>query len=232
MTRAEILPSPGLHFGVSSNQRLPGADREPAVNLDKSDNTLYRTILNAIPSPVFIVDEDVRITDLNGVASTLSGQDKEAILKRRGGEALHCLHSADVEEGCGRGPHCKSCVIRNSVKACLDGREVSRARIRMDFLPGSGRKTMELLITASPMPGGGEPLALVIMEDITEFSMLKNIIPMCMKCKNIRNDEQYWQSVEKYFHDHIGVDFSHGICPECFDKYYSEYRTAKVVAET
>jgi hypothetical protein len=69
------------------------------------------------------------------------------------------------------------------------------------------------------LTGGGEPLALVIIEDITEISTLKSIIPMCMQCRKIRNDEQYWQTVEQYFHEHIGVDFSHGICPDCIDKF-------------
>jgi PAS domain-containing protein len=193
--------------------------------MDRSDNTLYRTILNAIPSPVFIVDDDVRITDLNEVAATMSEQQKEAVFRRRGGEVLHCIHSTDVTEGCGRAPSCKHCVIRNSVKECLEGKAVSRARMKMDFQPMSGRKTMELLITASPIAGDGEPLALVIIEDITEISALKGIVPMCMQCRKIRNDEEYWQTVEQYFHDHIGVDVSHGICPACVDKYYSEYRS-------
>lgn len=195
------------------------------VAMELNDNSLYRSILNAIPSPVFIVDDDVQIADLNGVASAMSGGEMVAVLKRRGGEVLHCLHSTDVEEGCGRAPFCKRCVIRNSVKTCLAGQAVSRARMKMDFLPGSGRKAMDLLITASPMPGGGEPMALLIIEDITEISTLKSIIPMCMKCRKIRNDEQYWQTVEQYFHEHIGLDFSHGICPACVDQFYPEYRS-------
>src|ERR1039457_1280838 len=112
------------------------------------DNTLYRTIFNAIPSPVFIVDDDVRITALNKVAATMSGQANEAVVTRRGGEVLHCLHSTDVAEGCGKAAACKECVIRNSVKECLAGQAVSRARMKMDFLPEFGQKTMELLITA------------------------------------------------------------------------------------
>jgi hypothetical protein len=96
--------------------------------------------------------------------------------------------------------------------------------MKMDFLPESGRKTMELLITASPIASSDERLALLIIEDITEISTLKNIIPICFKCRKIRNDEQYWQTVEQYFHAHIGVDFSHGICPECVDGFYPEYR--------
>jgi hypothetical protein len=103
--------------------------------------------------------------------------------------------------------------------------------MKMDFLPGAGRKTMELLITASPIAGSDERLALLIIEDITEISTLKSIIPMCMKCRKIRNDEQYWQSVEQYFHEHIGVDFSHGICPECVDAFYPEFRRGRVDGE-
>jgi hypothetical protein len=104
--------------------------------------------------------------------------------------------------------------------------------MKMDFLPGSGRKTMELLITASPIASSDERLALLIIEDITEISTLKSIIPMCMKCRKIRNDEQYWQSVEQYFHEHIGVDFSHGICPECVDEFYPEFRRRTSSIET
>lgn len=189
------------------------------------DNTLYRSILNAIPSPVFIVDDDVRIADLNGVATSMSGQEKGAVLSRRGGEVLHCLHSTEVEGGCGKAPFCKRCIIRNSVKSCLEGKAVKRARMKMEFLEASGQKALELLITASPMPCDGAPQALLIIEDITEISTLKSIIPMCMKCRKIRNDEEYWQTVEQYFHDHIGLDFSHGICPNCVDKFYPEYRS-------
>jgi PAS domain-containing protein len=193
--------------------------------MDSNDNSLYRTMLNAIPSPVFIVDDDVRITDLNEVAVTMSGQKKLSVLRRRGGEVLHCIHSTEVAEGCGRAPTCKLCVIRNSVKACVAGQKVSRARMRMDFLPETGQATMELLITASPMPNDNERQALLIIEDITEISTLKSIIPICMQCRKIRNDDQYWLSVEQYFHDHIGVDFSHGICPDCADKFYPDYRS-------
>jgi PAS domain-containing protein len=195
------------------------------VAMTSHDNSLYRTILNAIPFPVFTVDDDMRITDLNEMAATMSGQEKQAVLRRRGGEVFHCLHSTEVAEGCGRAQSCKRCVIRNSVNVCLEGQTVSRARMKMDFLAVAGQETMELLITACPLPSSTERLALLMIEDITEISTLKNIIPMCMKCRKIRNDEEYWQSVEQYFHDHIGVDFSHGICPACVDKFYPEYRS-------
>lgn len=191
-----------------------------------SENTYYRTILDAIPIPVFVVDGDVRIRDLNDVAIRFCGQTKDAIYRQRGGEVLHCLHSLDVPEGCGRAPFCQNCVIRGSVAACLQGQKVSRKRVRMEFVEGLSRKPMDLLITASPMPDSVEPLALLMIEDVTELLSLRALIPICMKCKKIRDDEQYWHEVEAYFHDQVGVDFSHGICPTCVKQFYGQYSKA------
>lgn len=51
------------------------------------------------------------------------------------------------------------------------------------------------------------------LEHVNELK--KIILPICMYCKKIRTDGNYWQQVEHYFHQHIDVMFSHGICPEC-----------------
>lgn len=50
----------------------------------------------------------------------------------------------------------------------------------------------------------------------------KIILPICMYCKKVRTDEDYWQQVESYFHEHIDVMFSHGICPECLKSRHGE----------
>lgn len=55
-----------------------------------------------------------------------------------------------------------------------------------------------------------------------QIKTLSGIIPICSHCKNIRNDAGYWQAVEKYVTEHSGAMFSHGICPDCIKKYYSE----------
>jgi hypothetical protein len=183
-----------------------------------------RTIFDAIPLPAFVVDADAQILDMNRAAVEFCGQDLNAVYKRRGGDVLHCLHATDVPEGCGRGPSCSSCIIRNSVKACLKGQTVTRRIMNLQLASEASPKDLQILVTASPMPGSEERTALLILEDITEISALKNIIPMCMKCRKIRNDEQYWQTVEQYFHEHIGVDFSHGICPKCVDEFFPEFR--------
>jgi len=190
-----------------------------------SENTYYRTILDSIPNPVFVVDGDVRIRDLNTAALRFCGQEMEAIYRQRGGEVLHCLHSLDVPEGCGKAPSCQNCTIRGSVTTCLQGQTVSRKRMRMEFVQGSSSKPIDLLITASPLPDRGERLALLIIEDVTELLSLRALVPICMLCKKIRDDEQYWREVEEYFHDQIGVDFSHGLCPTCVVKFKNDNST-------
>jgi GAF domain-containing protein len=58
---------------------------------------------------------------------------------------------------------------------------------------------------------------------LEEIKNLKEIIPICAHCKKIRDDEGYWAEVEEYFKKHSNSEFSHGICPECVEKHYSDY---------
>jgi len=48
---------------------------------------------------------------------------------------------------------------------------------------------------------------------------LRGLIPICAWCKNIRNDQGYWEQLELYLKDHSEADFSHGMCPECARKF-------------
>jgi MFS family permease len=54
---------------------------------------------------------------------------------------------------------------------------------------------------------------------LEEIRELHGILPMCAHCKKIRDDNGYWNKVEIYFKDHAGMEFSHGLCPECLKKH-------------
>lgn len=47
---------------------------------------------------------------------------------------------------------------------------------------------------------------------------LQGLLPICCYCKKIRDDQHYWHQVELYISRHLGTQFSHGICPDCFEK--------------
>ncbi|MBM4307695.1 MAG: cell wall metabolism sensor histidine kinase WalK [Deltaproteobacteria bacterium] len=58
------------------------------------------------------------------------------------------------------------------------------------------------------------------LEDaLSQVKQLKGLLPICMYCKKIRKDENYWQAVESYITEHSEAIFSHGVCPECEKKY-------------
>ena len=46
---------------------------------------------------------------------------------------------------------------------------------------------------------------------------LQGILPICSYCKKIRGDQDYWQTVESYVADHSEAEFSHSICPACYE---------------
>ena len=55
------------------------------------------------------------------------------------------------------------------------------------------------------------------------ISVLQDLLPMCASCKKIRDDKGYWSQVEQYIEAHTKTIFSHGICPECVQKWYPEF---------
>jgi hypothetical protein len=57
---------------------------------------------------------------------------------------------------------------------------------------------------------------------LDEIKTLETFIPICANCHNIRNDEGFWEKIEKYIHDRTGAQFSHGICPDCLIELYPE----------
>jgi len=59
-------------------------------------------------------------------------------------------------------------------------------------------------------------------EALTRVKQLQSLIPICAGCKKIRNDEGYWQDVTLYIREHAGVEFSHGLCPDCVQQMYPE----------
>jgi CheY-like chemotaxis protein len=51
---------------------------------------------------------------------------------------------------------------------------------------------------------------------------LQGLLPICCYCKRIRDDGNYWQQLEQYLSTHSGAQFSHGICPSCFETVVQE----------
>jgi PAS domain S-box-containing protein len=62
-----------------------------------------------------------------------------------------------------------------------------------------------------------EQLLRELQTALAEVKELQKILPICMYCKRIRDDANYWQTVETYISQHTNTQFSHGICPTCYE---------------
>jgi hypothetical protein len=72
----------------------------------------------------------------------------------------------------------------------------------------SKRKTMELALQAA-----NEELR----EALESVKQLQAILPICSYCKNIRDEQNYWKTVETYISENSDTKFSHSICPNCYE---------------
>jgi len=57
---------------------------------------------------------------------------------------------------------------------------------------------------------------------LEQVKLLSGLLPICMWCKKIRDDQGYWNAIEHYLGQHSEAEFSHGICPDCKRKYSGE----------
>lgn len=57
-----------------------------------------------------------------------------------------------------------------------------------------------------------------ILRYTTQVRQLEELLPICAYCKKIRDDQNYWQQMESYINERTGSDFSHSICPDCYQR--------------
>lgn len=77
----------------------------------------------------------------------------------------------------------------------------------------SQRKTLE---------GEKEQLISELKEALGRVKTLSGFLPICAKCKSIRDDKGYWNQLESYIREHSATIFSHGICPDCAKELYPD----------
>jgi hypothetical protein len=62
-----------------------------------------------------------------------------------------------------------------------------------------------------------------LKDALKKVKTLSGLLPICASCKKIRDDKGYWNQIESYIQQHSEAEFSHGLCPECMKKLYSEF---------
>jgi hypothetical protein len=60
-----------------------------------------------------------------------------------------------------------------------------------------------------------------------EVKTLEGLLPICSRCKQIRDDNGYWNQIEAYLHEHSRLQFSHSLCPTCAQDLYPDLKLTK-----
>ncbi len=59
---------------------------------------------------------------------------------------------------------------------------------------------------------------------LAEVNQLSGLLPICASCKKIRDDDGNWKQVELFISEHSEAEFSHGLCPDCTKKAFTELK--------
>jgi PAS domain S-box-containing protein len=62
----------------------------------------------------------------------------------------------------------------------------------------------------------------MLQESQEHVKTLSGLMPICAGCKKVRDDDGYWEQIEEYLTRHTDAVMSHGMCPECMERYYGK----------
>lgn len=90
------------------------------------------------------------------------------------------------------------------------------------FQPRELHSTIEITLYKSEMDEKLRRTKEALEKALAEVKILRGILPICAKCKKIRDDRGYWNQIEFYIQQHSEADFTHSICPDCRKELYPE----------
>lgn len=207
---------------LSPNSRRTAAVIEAVLTRPEQ----IRILLDSLPLPIFLLDQDLRVLDANRSGLELLRGERGVALKRKCGEVFRCVHALESPGGCGTTEFCQQCGIRSAVEEARRGGIVYRKKLELTVAGGGSPERMHVLVTAVPVQAPERRLVLAALEDVSDLVALQGILPICSYCKRIRRDDQYWEQVESYFKKNLDLRFTHGICPECMKKHYPDQAEA------
>lgn len=130
------------------------------------------------------------------------------------------------------------------LKALAEGEDIHNREVRLKARDGS--RHYVLLNTATDWKGERILHTRCFTRDITEWKRIQELkttqrairehegeahsghtmMPMCAWCKKVRDDQE-WTSLEAFVEKRFDADVTHGICPDCIDKYHTKRPTRR-----
>ncbi len=138
------------------------------------DNKAFlKTLFNAIPCGVLLLDHDRRIYAANDFFLKTYGISGDAVLSKRPGDAIGCIVASRTVEGCGFAEECRACAVRDTALQAISGDAIQRKRAQVEAQLNGKVRPITFLITAAPFEHNAKRMAIVMLEDITELNKLR-----------------------------------------------------------
>ncbi len=128
-----------------------------------------RAIYDHAPLIMMLVDEERRVRKMNEYGQRFAGTAAAELLNKRAGEALGCLNSTDDPQGCGFGPHCQQCPVRQGIAETFKtGNSINQVEVSRPLVMDGEAVDVTFLLSTSKLSVRGEPQVLITIQDITE----------------------------------------------------------------
>ncbi len=151
----------GVARDITERRQAEEALRRSALEL--------KAIYENAPLVMLLVDHERRIVKLNALAASLARRPADEIIGLRAGAALRCVHAIDDPRGCGFGPACETCGVRNTIlKTIQSGKAFHRLEATILYGHTDGPIKIHVLVSTTPLRVSEEDFVLVCLEDITE----------------------------------------------------------------
>jgi PAS domain S-box-containing protein len=99
---------------------------------------------------------------------------------------------------------------------------VKDVRLTFSLIPGTGRIVATLVDLSQLKKAMEEQQRLKAELAETLAKVLSGYLPICSRCKKIKEDSGHWKAVETYIQARTAADFTHTLCPECARHLYPE----------
>ena len=207
--------------GAIANTRLFSDLSKTEQSLRESEEH-YHDLFNKANEGLLILTPDGQLSEVNQAFAEMHGYTVDEL-------NLKDISELDVLTD-------RALTDRTEIARRIKAGEVVRFEVEHYHKDGH---TFPLTVTSSLIQLRGQNFYLAFHQDITdrrrarevleeehrklkqaldEVKTLRGIMPICAYCKKIRDDDGYWNQVEKYVSDHTDAKFSHGICPTCFER--------------
>ena len=175
----------------------------------------FRTLFDALPSPVFVVDGDVTVHDFNAAAGEFF-LCHMADLGRLSYPVQTDLNVAGVSPDRWPALFCRDSFIGKAVKEAVQRCRVVRRHTKLEAHREGCRAELETGIQCCPFQNGTRTLVLLVFEKMRQSGERKGVIQICCVCHRVLNGSQALAQLQACAKACTGVEFSHGLCSQCY----------------